>query len=81
VRRFGGWHSALERAIRVIPEAVPGTGMLALVRRVFVAGWHAAFVAALAAAHLLTVVEPPAPPKRRLPRPGSGGRVTRDPRP
>jgi hypothetical protein len=81
VRRFGGWHSALERAIRVIPEAVPGTGMLALVRRVFVAGWHAAFVAVLAASHLLTVAEPPMPPKRRLPRPGSGDRVIHHHRP
>ena len=71
VRRFGGWGSVLERAIRVIPEAVPGTGMFALVRRVFVNARHAGFVAVLAASHLLTVVEPPAPPKRRLPRPGS----------
>jgi hypothetical protein len=69
VRRFGGWGSVLERAIRVIPEAVPGTGMLALVRRSFVTARHAAFVAVLAASHLLTVVEPPASPKRLLPRP------------
>jgi len=69
VRRFGGWGSALERAIRVIPEAVPGTGMLGLIRRVFVTMRHGAFVAVLAASHLLAVVEPPAPPKRRLAKP------------
>jgi hypothetical protein len=69
VRRFGGWGSVLERAIRVIPEAVPGTGLLALAQRALVTGRHAGFVAVLAVSHLLTVVEPPAPPKRRLAKP------------
>ena len=66
VRRFGGWGSVMERAIRVIPEAVPGTGVLAQARRAFVTVRHAAFVAVLAASHLLTIVEPPAPARRRL---------------
>lgn len=68
VRRFGGWGNVLERALRVTPEAVPGTGPLALARKVLNSARHAGFVAVLAAAHLLTVIEPPASPKRRLPR-------------
>jgi len=73
VRRFGGWRGALERAVRVIPEAVPGTGLLAMVKRGFVTLRHAVFVGVLAASHFLSIAEPPARRRRALPpRPADG---------
>ncbi len=75
VRRFGGWRGAVERAVRVIPEAVPGAGLLATVKRGFVTVRHAVFVGALAASHFLSIAEPPAPRRRALPSRPDGGAV------
>lgn len=77
-RRFGGWRGVVERGIRVIPEAVPGTGIVAGVRRAFVTLRHVVFVTVLAASHLLTIAEPPSQRPRALRRPsdpvGDGSR-------
>jgi hypothetical protein len=64
-RRFGGWQGVVERGIRVIPEAVPGTGILAGIRLAYVTLRHVVFVTVLAAGHVLTIPEPP-PPRRRV---------------
>jgi len=58
-RRFGGWRGVVERGIRVIPEAVPGTGIVAGARRALVTLRHIVFVTLLAAGHVLTIPEPP----------------------
>jgi len=68
-RRFGGWRAVLERALRVIPEAVPGSGVVATARRVLVTLRHIGFVAALAASHLIVIAGPQEKPPRTLPRP------------
>jgi hypothetical protein len=65
-RRFGGWHGILDRALRIIPETPPGGSLGARLRNVFHAARHAAFIAALAGAHLLSV--PAKRVVRRLPR-------------
>ena len=67
VRRFGGWRGAVERAVRVIPEAVPGAGVFAAMRRGLVTLRHAVFVATLTATHFLTIAEPPARRRKALP--------------
>jgi len=69
VRRFGGWRSVADRAVRVVPEAVQGSGTMAGLSRLFLNVRHAAFVSTLAAAHLVTLPMPPEAPRRRLPRP------------
>jgi Uncharacterised nucleotidyltransferase len=65
-RRFGGWRGVVERGVRAIPEAVPGTGPFAMARRGLATVRHALFVGVLAASHLLTVAEPPAQRRRAL---------------
>lgn len=65
-RRFDGWRGVVERGIRVIPEAVPGTGLLAGARRAYVTLRHIVFVNLLAAGHLLTIAEPPRQRPRAL---------------
>jgi hypothetical protein len=68
-RRFGNWRGLVERATRVIPEAVPGTGFTANVRRGFVTVRHAVFVGTLAVAHLIAIPAVPTPRRRALPSP------------
>ncbi len=69
-RRFGGWHAALDRALRLVPEAAPGTGMLTRIRRGFRAVRHASFIGVLAASHLLSVqARPGHEGRRQLPKP------------
>jgi hypothetical protein len=68
-RRFGGWRGLLERATRVIPEAEPGQGALATVRRLFLNMRHAAFVGALALGHYVALPLEPGARRRALPRP------------
>ena len=68
-RRYGGWGPLIERTIRVIPEAEPGAGVFAMLRRAFLNLRHAAFVGVLAASHFLSVPVPPDEGRRRLPRP------------
>jgi len=68
-RRFRNWRGIVDRATRVIPEAVPGTGLAANVRRGFVTVRHAVFVGALAVAHLIAIPAVPAPRRRALPSP------------
>lgn len=70
-RRHGLWRPALERAVRVIPEAVPGQGVLASFRRAFVTIRHAGFVGALALSHILSI--PASPARRRLASPAPPG--------
>lgn len=71
VRRFGGWGPLIERTIRVIPEAEPGTGLFAMLRRSFLNLRHAAFVGVLAASHFFSVPVKPEETRRRLPRPSA----------
>jgi hypothetical protein len=54
-RRYGGWRQSLDRALRVIPEAAPGNGLGAMMKRTALTVRHAAFVGALAAGHLIAV--------------------------
>lgn len=68
-RRHGGWKSTIDRALRIIPEAVPGTGVLATMRRTVLTLRHSAFVGALALGHVLTIPGDAGTPRRRLPRP------------
>ena len=66
-RRFGGWKNVADRALRVVPEAVRGTGMGASLLRGFLTVRHAGFVAALTAGHVIAIPESKDAP-RRLPR-------------
>ena len=68
-RRYGLWRAVLERAMRVIPEAVPGRGVFAAIRRGFVTVRHAGFVGALAVSHILSIPAAAAQRRRRLPSP------------
>jgi hypothetical protein len=68
-RRFGGWRTAAERAIRIIPEAAPGVGVGAAVRRFLLTVRHTAFVGALALSHLISIPAHAASRFRALPRP------------
>jgi hypothetical protein len=67
-RRFGGWDGVLERALSVVPEAVSGRGLLAMLRRAALTARHAGFVAILAVSHALSI-----PGGRRSPRPSLPG--------
>lgn len=67
-RRYGGWRQTLDRALRIIPEAAPGDGVGAMMKRAALTARHAAFVGALAAGHLIAVEE-------RLPGEGSKRRL------
>jgi len=73
-RRHKLWRPALDRAVRVIPEAVPGQGAFATIRRAFVTIRHVGFVGALAISHILSIPASPARRRRRLasPRPPAG---------
>jgi hypothetical protein len=67
-RRFGGWRSVVDRAVRIIPEAAPGAGLGASALRALLTMRHTAFVGALALGHLISV--PGAVDhRRRLPAP------------
>ena len=66
VRRHGGWRSVLDRAVRVIPEAAPGTSLGAQAWRAMLNVRHAAFVSALAAGHFIAIPERAHRPQRRL---------------
>ena len=66
-RRFGGWKNVADRALRVVPEAVRGTGVGASLLRGFLTVRHAGFVAALTAGHVIAIPESKDAP-RRLPR-------------
>jgi hypothetical protein len=68
-RRFGSWRGAVDRAIRIIPEAAPGSNVFAMVRRFFLTVRHAAFVGALAATHLVSIPAKAASRFKPLPRP------------
>jgi hypothetical protein len=57
----------LERATRVIPEAAPGRGFFAGLRRLFLNTRHAAFVGALALGHYVSVPLEPGARRRALP--------------
>ena len=69
-RRFGGWRHALDRIVRIVPEAVPGTGILTTMVRTALTLRHAAFVGALTVGHLIAIPGPaPGERRRRLPPP------------
>ncbi len=69
-RRFGGWHNAFDRALRLVPEPLPGTSLLARVRRGFRAVRHATFIGVLAASHFVSVQgRADREGRRRLPAP------------
>lgn len=65
-RRYGEWRPALDRALRVVPEAVPEGSAFRSVRRAFLNVRHAGFVATLAAAHVVTL--PVGPVEKRAVR-------------
>jgi len=66
-RRFGGWHNAFDRALRLVPEPLPGTGLAARIGRAFRAVRHAGFIGVLAASHFVSVQGRADPePRRRL---------------
>src|SRR5438477_214274 len=46
VRRFGGWRGVADRALRVVPEAAPGSGLAVSLWRALLTVRHAAFVGA-----------------------------------
>ncbi len=73
-RRFGGWPSALERALRALPSAPSGSGLLAMVRRAFATARHVGFVGYLAASHLMSI--PVKEGHRRLSAPHPASRDT-----
>ena len=68
-RRYGLWRAVFERAMRVIPEAAPGRGVFAAIRRGFVTARHAGFVGALAVSHILSIPAAAAQRRRRLASP------------
>ncbi len=72
-RRFGGWRSAFDRAVRVIPEAAPGSSLGAMLKRWVLTVRHAAFVGALAATHLISIPARAASRFKSLPRPAPPG--------
>ena len=57
VRRFGGWKIVADRALRIVPEAVPSHGLKAAFWRSVLTVRHAAFVGALTAGHFVAVPE------------------------
>jgi hypothetical protein len=69
VRRLGGWRGVFDRALRIIPEAAPGTDLFATMKRTFLTMRHAAFVGALALGHVIMITEPPDLRRKRLPHP------------
>ena len=69
VRRHGGWRGVIDRAVRVIPEAAPGTGIPSQIWRAMLNVRHAAFVGALAAGHFIAIPERAERQHRRLPPP------------
>jgi len=72
-RRFGGWRRAMDRAIRIIPEAAPGSSIFAMVRRFFLTVRHTAFIGALAVSHLISIPAKAASRLKPLPRPAPPG--------
>jgi hypothetical protein len=72
-RRFGSWRTAVDRAVRIIPEAAPGSSLGALVRRFFLTARHTAFIGVLAVSHLVSIPAKAASRVRQLPRPAPPG--------
>jgi hypothetical protein len=72
-RRYGGWKGVVERAIRIVPEAVPSKGFLPAMWRTALTLRHAAWVGALAAGHYFTIPGDARDTTRLLPR-TKGGR-------
>jgi hypothetical protein len=69
-RRFGGWDGVLQRALSIVPEAVPGRGLWSMLKRAALTVRHAGFVAALASAHAVSIPAPRQLRRRRLSSPG-----------
>ena len=74
-RRYGLWRGVFDRAIRIIPEAVPGTGLAASIKRGLLTVRHAGFVGALALSHILSIPAGTARRRRQLPRPAPRDRA------
>lgn len=74
-RRYGGWKSVVERAIRIVPEAVPDKGLFAALRRTVLTFRHAAFVSALTAGHMLAIPGDASAQRPALPRGRQRGRL------
>ena len=66
-RRFGGWDGVFERALNVVPEAVSGRGVWAMMRRAVLTARHAGFVGVLAASHAISIPAGPRAARRQLP--------------
>lgn len=64
-RRYGGWRNVADRALRIVPEAVPGNGVAATFWRTVLTVRHAAFVGALTAGHLISIPERSSEPTRK----------------
>jgi len=54
-RRHGLWRGVADRALQIIPDAVPRRGVGAAIRRALLTVRHAGFVGALAASHILSI--------------------------
>lgn len=65
-RRHGLWRGVLDRALQIIPEAVPDRGVGAAIRRALLTVRHAGFVGALAASHILSIPASTARRRKRL---------------
>ena len=72
-RRHRLWQPVLDRALRVIPEAAPGRGVGAAIKRAFLTIRHAGFVGALALSHVLSIPAATARRRRQLPSPEPPG--------
>lgn len=67
-RRYGGWRTVADRALRIVPEAVPGTGLFSTFWRTVLTVRHTAFIGALTAGHFISIPEQREPTRRRLAR-------------
>ena len=65
-RRHGLWRGVLDRALQIVPEAVPGRGVGAAIRRGLLTVRHAGFVGALAVSHILSIPASAARRRKRL---------------
>ncbi len=74
-RRYGLWRGVLDRALQIIPEAVPGRGVGAAIKRTFLTLRHAGFVGALAVSHILSIPASTARRRKQLASPAPPGRA------
>jgi hypothetical protein len=67
-RRYGGWRNVADRALSIVPEAVPGTGIGANFWKALLTVRHAVFVGALTAGHIIAIPQKQEYARKRLSR-------------